>query len=390
MASCATWITRRGKCVWGRTGRLLTFALVAVLWSATGVRAQTIYSVSWDANTDPYTVGYRVYGGTTSGQYGWSIDAGAATTATLPPLAPGSAYFFVVRAYNSAGQLGSPSNEVSVDVGGRPGTPLGLSAAVSGSFVTVSWSPPSGTAAVAQYLVYVGTAPGASDLVNGLSVGTALSVSGAVPPGRYYARVQAVNGYGAGPISAEISFVAGGTDQPGNPSGLAVTWNGTVATLAWNPGSGATTYYIEAGSVPGATDLARIEVGAVTRYAVDVPPGTYYVRVRAASASGVSGPSNEIVVQGRGAPERPTSLSASGSNGVVDLRWFAPTAGAQPTGYVIEAGSAPGLANLATLQVGLQTRLVVTDVPPGVYYVRVRALNARGTSPASNEITVRR
>ena len=240
-----------------------------------------------------------------------------------------------------------------------------------------------------QYLVYVGTAPGGSDLVNGVPVGNVLSVSGTVVPNRYYARVQAVNGYGVGPTSSEISFVVGGPGQPGNPTGLAVSWNGTVATLTWNPGSGATSYYIEAGSAAGATDVTRIEVGAATQYVVDVPPGTYFVRVRATSATGVSGPSNEIVVQGRGAPEPPTSLSASGTNGAVDLRWFAPTSGPRPSGYVLEAGSGPGLTDVASAQVGPATTFSTT-APPGRYYVRVRSLNARGVSAPSNEIIVRR
>jgi predicted phage tail protein len=366
--------------------------VVAIALLATGASVATanaqVYSAVWDANTDPYTVGYRVFGGTSSGVYSWSVDAGNQTSATLPALPPGATYYFVVRAYNSAGQLGAPSNEATLDLGGRPGPPQNLTAGIAGSFVTLTWTPPAGSAGVTQYLVYAGTSPGGVNLVNGLSVGNALSVSGMVPAGRYYARVQAVNAYGAGPVSAEITFVAGGTDQPGNPTGLAISWNGTVATFTWAPGSGATTYYVEAGSVSGAADLARIEVGPTTRFSVDVPPGTYFVRVRAASASGVSGPSNEIVVQGRGGPEPPTSLSSSVSNRVVDLRWFAPAAGPAPAGYVIEAGSARGLANLATIRIGPQTRFV-TSAPPGDYFVRVRSLNARGVSGPSTEIIVR-
>jgi hypothetical protein len=74
---------------------------------------------------------------------------------------------------------------------------------------------------------------------------------------------------------------------------------------------------------------------------------------------------------------------------VVDLRWTASAGGYQPTGYIVEAGSAPGLSDLATLPVGKVTRFVVT-APPGVYYVRVRAINARGPSASSNEIVVRK
>lgn len=389
MQTCLSRTLRpRGKCVWGRAGRLIAWVVVAIASTTATASAQT-YSMSWDPNTDPYTVGYRVFGGTVSGQYGWSLDVGNASAATLPDLPRGSAYYFVVRAYNAAGEMGLPSNEVSINLGGPPGVPRSVGASVSGSTVTLSWQSPVGGNAPSTYLISVGSAPGASDIASGLSVGNLLSVSGNLPQYRYYARVQAANAYGIGPASADVTFAVGGTDQPGNPSGLAASWNGTVATLTWNPGTGATSYYLEAGSVSGAADLARINVGAATRYVIDVPPGRYFVRVRAASASSVSGPSNEIVVQGPGGPEPPTSLSATGSNGVVDLRWFAPTTGSQPTGYILEAGSAPGQANLATAQVGLQTRLVTT-APPGVYYVRIRAVNARGVSRPSNEIIVRR
>ena len=379
----------RGKCVSDRTVRLLTLPIVAVCGSASAAAAQTTNSAIWDANTDPHTVGYRVFGGVASGAYTWSVDVGNATSAALPPLSPGSSYYFVVRAYNAAGELGPASNEASLDLGGPPSMPRGVSASTSGSLVTLSWSPPVGGSPVTHYLLFVGTAPGASDLVNGVPVGNVLSVSGTVVPNRYYARVQAVNGYGVGPTSFEISFVVGGPGQPGNPSGLSVSWSGTVATLTWNPGSGATSYYIEAGSAAGATDVPGIEVGAATQYVVDVPPGTYFVRVRATSATGVSGPSNEIVVQGRGAPEPPTSLSASGTNGAVDLRWFSPTSGPRPSGYVLEAGSGPGLTDVASGRVGPETTFSTT-APPDTYYVRVRSLNARGVSAPSNEIIVRR
>jgi hypothetical protein len=202
----------RGKCVSGRTVRLLTLLIVAVCGSASAAAAQTTYSAVWDANTDPHTVGYRVFGGVASGAYTWSVDVGNATTAALPPLSPGSSYYFVVRAYNAAGELGPASNEASLDLGGPPSMPRGVSAGSSGSFVTLSWSPPVGGSPVTHYLLYVGTAPGASDLVNGVPVGNVLSVSGTVVPNRYYARVQAVNSYGVGPTSSEISFVVGGPD----------------------------------------------------------------------------------------------------------------------------------------------------------------------------------
>jgi hypothetical protein len=54
---------------------------------------------------------------------------------------------------------------------------------------------------------------------------------------------------------------------------------------------------------------------------------------------------------------------------------------------VIEAGSAPGLSNLAV--VGHPTTAAsFSGVAPGTYYVRVRGVNAQGAGFASNEVTV--
>jgi hypothetical protein len=55
--------------------------------------------------------------------------------------------------------------------------------------------------------------------------------------------------------------------------------------------------------------------------------------------------------------------------------------------YVIEVGSAPGLANLLVQSVGAGTTLS-TFAPPGRYYARMRARNACGSGEASNEIVV--
>jgi hypothetical protein len=54
---------------------------------------------------------------------------------------------------------------------------------------------------------------------------------------------------------------------------------------------------VEVGSDPGLSDVAAIRVGNVTSFTTDVPPGTYFVRVRAVNALGAGLPSSEVVVQ---------------------------------------------------------------------------------------------
>jgi hypothetical protein len=121
-----------------------------------------------------------------------------------------------------------------------------------------------------------------------------------------------------------------------------------------------------------------------------VPDGTYFVRVRGSNGAGVGPPSNEaqLVVGCTGPPGPPAGLSiVQNSGGTVSLAWTGSSGG--PTSYVVEAGSASGLANLATLDLGRPDLVfTATGVPRGTYYVRVRGRNRCGSGGASNEVTV--
>jgi hypothetical protein len=184
---------------------------------------------------------------------------------------------------------------------------------------------------------------------------------------------------------------------PGAPGSLVATATGATVFLTWSAptiGGSPTTYYIEAGSVAGAANLANFSTGNVSTSfsAGNVGAGVYYVRVKAANSAGVSGASNEaiLIVGGTActaAPGAPTALIGSTSGRTVTLGWQ-PSSG-NATSYVVEAGSAPGLSNLANSDLGSAApSLIAPNVGPGVYYVRVRGKNACGVGPASNEIVV--
>jgi hypothetical protein len=86
------------------------------------------------------------------------------------------------------------------------------------------------------------------------------------------------------------------------------------------------------------------------------------------------------------APAPPINLSSSSSGNTVTLTWGPPDSGDSVTTYIIEAGSGPGLANLANFTTNSAgTSFSASGVGGGTYYVRVRAQNAGGTSAASNE-----
>jgi hypothetical protein len=89
---------------------------------------------------------------------------------------------------------------------------------------------------------------------------------------------------------------------------------------------------------------------------------------------------------GGGTLSAPTGLTASASGSTLRLAWAAPASGT-PTAYIIEAGSASGLANLANVSTGnTATTFSASGVGPGSYYIRVKATNSAGTSGSSNEV----
>jgi len=94
-------------------------------------------------------------------------------------------------------------------------------------------------------------------------------------------------------------------------------------------------------------------------------------------------------------PAAPAALSAAPSSltGQVDgqrvlLAWLAPTTGAGVVGYVVEAGSGPGLADLARVDLGASLTQAFDGVPAGRFVVRVRARTSAGLSAPSNEVVV--
>lgn len=383
---------RRTRALVHRVVPVLAGTCLAVLWAGAAAAQTKSATLEWDANTDASTAGYHVLVGTAPGTPAVTIDVGPATRTTLP-LPLGGRYFMAVRGYAADGAPGPVSVEAIVDLTGPPARPSRMTALVNGALADVSWAAPLGGPAPLSYLLSVGTFPGGSNLLNALPVGGGSSIGGPLPPGTYYARVQAANLMGVGPASDEIMFRVGAGPAPAPPVGLGVTWSGTVAHLSWNPPAGETPtgYVVEAGTASGLANSGAVNVGAATSFSVDLPSGAYFVRVRALNANGTSAPSNEILVQRASValPGQVPALDAVLSGSTLVLDWEAPASGGPVDEYVLEAGSAPGLSNLATLSLG-SVRVFSVSVPPGVYHIRVRARNSGGLGVASREVVIRR
>lgn len=278
-----------------------------------------------------------------------------------------------------------------------PFTPSQLTASVTRRRLRLTWSAPDAGPAPDSYLLEYGFSPGQS-------IGTPISIGPAqewtmddVPPGRFFIRVRASNAYGLSGSSNEVELAVGDSGlPPARPQALIGRVFDRSVRLTWNPpfqGEDVDGYQVEAGLSPGTRDAATVQVGRVLSFQADgVPPGRYYVRVRAHNRLGVSEPTDDIVltVGGTGAPPpSPAGLRVITAGAAATFAWNHPEGTAVVTRYWLDAGRAPGLSDVASVDVGTATAFVVDAVPPGVYFVRVRAENSHGSSPPSNEVSVR-
>jgi hypothetical protein len=180
---------------------------------------------------------------------------------------------------------------------------------------------------------------------------------------------------------------AGSTTALTAPTNLAVTVSGPNVTLRWGAVAGADSYSLLVGSSPGTANLFNAAVGNTTTVSGTVGPGTYSWRVFASRAGVSSSPSVESQFTVGAActlPAAPQNFQFSLAGRTVTLSWAPGFGGGAPSGYVIEAGSASGLANLYNAPAGAVTAVTV-QAPPGVFFVRIRSQNACGVSGPSNE-----
>jgi glucose/arabinose dehydrogenase len=270
-----------------------------------------------------------------------------------------------------------------------PSPPDGFAISANGRTLSLSWTR---TAGAMSYRLEAGTASGIANLFDA-DVGDVDWLQTVVPAGTYVARVRAVNATGVSAASNEATIVVTGAavcaSPPPAPTGFTIQTSGVIAALAWAPSPGATSYRLEAGSGSGLANLAVASVGSGTTFTASAPAGTYYTRLRAVNACGASPPSIEVPITLRCSATAvvPGELAVVKAGNVATFSWLPPLGA---TGYRMTAGTAPGLANLADMEVGLSASLTVplAGIPPGTYFVRLAAVSACGLGAASNEVAL--
>jgi predicted phage tail protein len=270
---------------------------------------------------------------------------------------------------------------------------------VTGTSMTATWGPPPLGSPVAYHVEIVVASSGQTFAI--VNVGLATTFNATLPNGTYVLRVRAIVASGTSTATTDTSFGIGAAVSaiaPLAPQDLRATTTNTMVSLAWNINLATappTSFIVDVGTAPTLSNLGSFDTGALILGVASAlpPPGTYYVRVRARNAWGTSPVSNEIAVTITGSgqctapPFPPAGLAGTVVGGFASLSWFAPLTTPVVTGYLLEVGSAPGLSNIIRAPLGLTT-VIGSAVTPGVYYARVRSLNACGQSAPSNEVAV--
>lgn len=333
---------------------------------------------------------------TASAPCGWTASESLSWLA-ITSAASGSGSAIVTLAVDANG--GTPRSGI-VTIAGRSFSvsqqgatllpPRNLSGSVTSNVVSLNWLPPlSGT--VTAYLLEAGTGPGLANLAS-FSVGTAPSLTTPAPNGAYYLRVRAMTPAGLSAPSNEI-LVTVSVGPPGPPINFQASAHDGVVTLSWQagPGGSPSGYVLEAGSAARLANLAVLPLAATSLTISGVPPGRYFLRVRAQNQAGVSAPSSEVplLVAPPVVPGPPINLAGFvGGGRTVSLQWQPPSSGGTPTTYTLLVGSGPGLTNVAVIPLGATMAISASGAPVGTYYIRVIASNSAGQSLPSNEITL--
>jgi hypothetical protein len=119
--------------------RTIAFGVIGLLFvgllSQAKAQATSSVTLAWNPSLSSGIAGYRLYYGTSNGNYPLILNVGNTTSATLSDLTPGQRYYLVVTAYNTIGFESLPSNQISFTISAT-GSPFNV---ISTGYADLVW-----------------------------------------------------------------------------------------------------------------------------------------------------------------------------------------------------------------------------------------------------------
>jgi len=270
-----------------------------------------------------------------------------------------------------------------------PSSPTNLSGSASSEKVTLTWEPVDGAD---TYTIKRSSTQGGPYNEIGTGVTETTYVDNSLTnETTYYYIVTAVNRLGESSPSNEVSLTPEASETiPESPLHLVGVSGSNEVSLNWDSVENADSYTVKRATTPGGpyTDVAT-EVTSSSYTDTTVTNGTtYYYVVTAVNAIGESQQSNEVSVtpeEAVTAPSAPT-LSGTPGNNVANLSW---NTVANADKYVVKRSTTAGGPFVDIDTNVTDSAYIDNNVTNGTsYYYVVVAVNAKGESAPSNEVSV--
>jgi fibronectin type 3 domain-containing protein len=257
-------------------------------------------TLNWTASSG--ATGYYVKRSTTSGGPYTQISTQATASDTDTGLTNGTKYFYVVSAYNSAGQSANSAEVNATPVLAAPSAPTGLAATAGNAQASLSWAATSGAS---SYHVKRSATSGSETQISA-PTSNSYTDTGLTNGTKYFYVVSAVNSGGESANSSEVSATPSAPlTAPATPTGLHATGGNAQVSLSWSASTSAASYNVKRSTANGGPYNTAVASPTVTNYTdTTVSNGTtYYYVVSAVNSAGQSANS----AQASATPASPTA-----------------------------------------------------------------------------------
>jgi len=300
-----------------------------------------------------------------------------------------------VRATDAAGNVSAYSNLVPVVVPDvvPPTAPTSLTATPAGSTMNLSWTASTDNVGVSQYLIVRCQGAGCTSFtLIAAPTGTSYSDTG-LNVGSYSYEVLALDAARNGSFFSNVATASiADATPPTAPSNLTAAVNGSGADLSWAASTdnvGVTNYLVEYCFGLGCSAFAQIATTTATTYNdLDLNPGSYTFRVRAADGAGnLSGYSNTATasIGDVQPPTAPAGGTATPNGTQVTVGWTASTDNLAVTSYQVERCEGADCSNFSVVGTVTGTLFIDTGLAVDSFTYRVQAFDAASNaSPYSN------